>query len=91
MDLVSSLDPSAPSAAPAGPALAWRGDDPVIFSRVLAALQTAEIPTHQIVDHDQFAFQPGILRPCYGIFVRREDAPRVEEIVRWAIEGEPTE
>ena len=76
---------------PAGPALAWRGDDPVIFGRVLAALQNADIPTHQIVDHDQFAFQPAILRPCYGIFVRREDASRVEEIVREAIEDEPTE
>jgi hypothetical protein len=91
VNLVSSLDPSAPSAMPAGPALAWRGDDPVIFSRVLAALQDADIPTHQIVDHDQFAFQPAILRPCYGIFVRREDASRVEEIVREAIGDEPTE
>jgi hypothetical protein len=90
VDLVTSLDPSISPAKQQGPALAWRGDDPVIFSRVLAALQNAEIPSYQIADHDQLAVQPAIPRPRYGIFVRREDASRAEEVVRQALEDKRT-
>jgi hypothetical protein len=88
--LVPSLDPSIPPARHDGPALAWRGDDPVIFSRVLAALQNAEIPNFQIADHDQLPFQPANPRPRYGIFVRREDAFRAEEMVRLTIKDQHT-
>jgi len=69
-----------------GPRLAWRGDDPVAFSRVLAALQEAEIPTYQIEEHDQLVIQPNP-GPGYGIFVRQEDSARAEKIVREALEG----
>jgi len=74
-----------------GPRLAWRGDDPVAFSRVLAVLREAEIPTFQISDHDQLAFQPAIPRPRYGIFVRQEDASRAEKIIREALEAPAAE
>ena len=73
-----------------GPRLAWRGDDPVAFSRVLAALQEAEIPTYQIEEHDQLVIQPN-LGPGYGIFVRQEDASRAEKIVREALEAPAAE
>lgn len=78
------------SSGTTGPRLAWRGDDPVAFSRVLAALQEAEIPTYQISEHDQLVIQP-IPGPGYGIFVRQEDASRAEKIVREALESPAAE
>jgi len=67
-----------------GPQLAWRGNDPVIFSLVLAALRDADIPTYQIADHHELTLEP-IQKPGYGIFVRKEDLSRAEEIVRAAL------
>jgi hypothetical protein len=81
-DLVASLDSSASPARREGPSLAWRGDDPVAFGRVLAALQEARIPSYQIADHDQLAFEPAVPRPRYGIFVRKEDEARAGQVIR---------
>jgi hypothetical protein len=72
-----------------GPALAWRGNDPVEFSRVMAALQEAEIPSYQISDHDQLTFELAIPRPRYGIFVRTEDALRAEQVIRDGLAAKP--
>ena len=73
------------------PALVWSGADPVTFSVVLAALQNAEIPHHQLADHDQLrwgAAAPGL---SYGIFVPQHDAARAEKVIREAIPAEAPE
>ena len=57
-----------------GPKLAWRGEDPVVFSAVQAALVAEHIPTYEIDEHDQLAFQH-VGGPFYNIFVRDEDLP----------------
>ena len=91
--LVDKLQPpshSAPSALDR-PALAWRGDDPVVFSAVLAALGDAEIPNYQISQHEQLPLEPAIPRPRYGIFVRRGDITRAERVIRKAIGTEASE
>jgi hypothetical protein len=68
---------------PVGPAIAWRGNDPIDFSRALAALKAHEIQSYQITEHDNLldltAFQPR-----YGIFVRRDDVARAEKAIREA-------
>lgn len=84
--LVSSLEPP-DIAIISRPVLAWRGDDPVLFSRVVAVLKEAEIPYFLLSDHDHLAFQPAIIRPRYGIFIRSEDAQRAEGVVRTAPES----
>jgi hypothetical protein len=84
-NLVASLGSSESSARREGPVLAWRGDDPVALSRVLAALQEAQIPSYQIADHDQPAFQPAIPRPRCAVFVRREDDARAAQMIREAL------
>jgi len=71
-----------------GPKLAWRGEDPVAFSAVQAALQNANIPTYEIDEHDQLAFQH-VGAPFYGIFVRDEDVARAEKIAREALGEKP--
>ncbi len=60
--------------------LAWRGDDPVALSRVLAALQEAQIPSYQIPDHDHLAYQS--TRPRYAVFVRGDDGARAAQMIR---------
>jgi hypothetical protein len=71
---------------PGGPALAWRGNDPVSFSRALAALREHKIQSYQIDDHDQLS-HIGAYRPSYGIFVRREDVSRAEKVIRETFAG----
>ena len=80
-ELVSSLISSEASARAGAPVLAWRGDDPVALSRVLAALQEAQVPSYQIADHDQLAFQPAVPRPRYAIFVRGDDGARAAQLI----------
>ena len=84
--LVARLDSSKSGAVPNGPALAWRGNDPVSFSRALAALREHNIQSYQIDDHDQLS-HIGAYRPNYGIFVRREDAFRAEKVIRETFAG----
>ena len=83
--LVVKLDNSkAPGQA--GPALAWRGNDPVAFSRALAALRENNIQTHQITENDNLPYL-AVSQPRYGIFVRREDVLRAEKIIRETFAG----
>jgi len=84
--LVAELDSSRASDRFSGPALAWRGNDPVSFSRALAALREHKIQSYQIDDHDQLS-HIGAYRPSYGIFVRREDASLAEKIIRETFAG----
>ena len=65
--------------------LAWRGDDPVALSRVLAALQEANIPSYQIPAQDHPAYQPTVSRTRYAVFVRGEDNARAAELIRKAM------
>ena len=84
--LVTILDSSKEPAGQGGPALAWRGNDPVAFSRALAALREHKIQSYQIDDHDQLS-HIGASRPSYGIFVRREDVSRAEKVIRETFAG----
>ena len=83
--LVESLD-SEPTPALEGPALTWRGNDPVSFSRALAALRDHKIQSYHIDEHDQLS-RIAAYRPSYGIFVRREDVARAEKIIRETFAG----
>ena len=84
--LVAKLEPPKSLAAPDGPALAWRGNDPVSFSRALAALREHNIHSYQIDEHDQLS-HISAYRPSYGIFVRREDLSRAEKVIRETFAG----
>ena len=77
VDLVDRIvDSKRPAPSKQGrPALAWRGDDPVVFSAALAALGDEKIPNYEMSDHEQLPFEPAIPRPQYAIFVRQEDCP----------------
>jgi hypothetical protein len=85
--LVDTLDSSERSepAKQDRPALAWRGDDPVVFSAVLAALGDEEIPNYEMSDHEQLPFEPASPRPQYAIFVRQEDVSRAKKAIRQVI------
>jgi hypothetical protein len=83
--LVAKSEPSK-EPGPDGPALAWRGNDPVSFSRALAALRDHKIQSYQIDEHDQLSHFAAY-RPSYGIFVRREDVSRAEKIIRETFAG----
>ncbi len=85
--LVDKLDPSKQSGPSKHdrPALAWRGDDPVAFSAVLAALGDEEIPNYEMSDHEQLPFEPAIPRPQYAIFVRQEDLSRAKKAIQEVI------
>ncbi len=88
VDLVDRLDSSSEQAGPSKhdrPALAWRGDDPVVFSAVLAALGDEEIPNYEMSDHEQLPFEPAIPRPQYAIFVRQEDVSRAKKAIQEVI------
>jgi hypothetical protein len=78
--LVAELEPSK-APGPDGPALAWRGNDPVAFSRALAALREHKIQSYQISEHDNLPYLAAF-QPRYGIFVRREDVSRAEKVIR---------
>jgi hypothetical protein len=86
--LVDKLDSSSKGAESSKhdrPALAWRGDDPVVFSAVLAALGDEEIPNYEMSDHEQLPFEPAIPRPQYAIFVRQEDVSRAKKAIQEVI------
>lgn len=84
--LVAELDTPKAPAGQVGPALAWRGNDPVAFSRALAALREHKIQSYQIDNHDQLS-HIGANRPSYGIFVSREDVSRAEKVIRETFAG----
>ena len=85
VELVERLDASSKREGPSKedrPALAWRGDDPVVFSAVLAALGDEEIPNYEMSDHEQLPFEPAIPRPQYAIFVRQQDLSRAKKAIQ---------
>jgi hypothetical protein len=69
-----------------GPALAWSGDDPVAFSRAVAALEEAHIPVFKMAEHDQFTV-PQISGPQYRLFVPKQSAPAAQKAIAAALTG----
>jgi len=82
--LVESLNDSATSRVPQGAVVAWLGADPVVFSRVQAALKEAEIETYYADEHyrQMWQWQPGARYPRYVIYVSAQDATRAAEAIR---------
>jgi hypothetical protein len=68
-----------------GTALAWSGDDPVAYSRAVAALEEVGIRIYKITEHDPLVFQ-SMQTPWYAILVARSDAKRAEAAVREALD-----
>lgn len=88
--LVESLDSLESFSGTDGAGLAWRGNDPVIFSRVLGALRDHKIQSYQIAEHDQLS-RFAAMRPSYEIFVRRDDVAPAEKVIREALESKASE
>ena len=80
---------SATKQSQSGPALAWSGDDPVAYGRILAALEDAQIPVFPITEHDQFSTVPQISGPSYRVFVPSRDLPRAQQAIREALGSNP--
>ncbi len=59
----------------------WHGDDPAAFSAVLAALQDADIQTHEISAHYHLSRIPGTYGPLQGIYVHSEDLPAAHKVI----------
>ena len=72
-----------------GPALAWSGDDPVAYTRAMAALEDAQIPVFPITEHDQFSTVPQISGPSYRVFVPSHDLARAQKAIRDALASNP--
>lgn len=72
-------------------AIAWSGDDPVAYTRALAALEEAEIPVFEIAEHDQFVMVPQISGPGYRILIAQSDFSRAEKAIREALDAPPQE
>jgi hypothetical protein len=88
--LIGTLDPVAKPSSQDGPAIAWRGNDPVDFSRALAALKVNEIQSYQITEHDNLPYLTAF-QPRYGIFVRGDDIARAEKAIREALASKISE
>jgi hypothetical protein len=88
--LVESLDSALKPTSQDGPAIAWRGNDPIDFSRALAALKAHEIQSYQITEHDNLPYLTAF-QPRYGIFVRRDDVARAEKAIREAFTSKLSE
>jgi hypothetical protein len=84
LPLVGSLNTAERPDQPSGPAIVWRGNDPIEFGRALAALKDHEIQSYQITEHDNLPYLTAI-QPRYGIFVRRDDVSRAEKVIREAL------
>ena len=80
-----------PNARQGATAIAWSGDDPVAYSRALAALEEANIPVSEIAEHDQFVAVPQISGPQYRILIAQSDAAQAEKVLRDAFAGTGTE
>jgi hypothetical protein len=70
-------------------AVAWSGEDPIVYGRALAALEEANIPVFEIAEHDQFVAVPQISGPRYRILIAQNDAARAEKAIREALKAEP--
>ncbi|MGH9575436.1 MAG: hypothetical protein ACRD40_18150 [Candidatus Acidiferrales bacterium] len=67
-----------------GAAVAWSGDDPIAYTRAIAALGDAGIKVFDIAENDQFVGVPQISGPRYRVIIAESDAPRAEKAIREA-------
>jgi hypothetical protein len=89
VDLVESRPVSARAENPGSHDTAvavWRGDDPVAFSAILAALEEANIPARQLSLHEQFSGIFAIQPPAYEILVHPDNAAQAEKVIRDALQ-----
>ena len=70
-------------------AIAWSGDDPIVYGRALAALEEANIPVFEIAEHDQFVAVPQISGPRYRILIAQSAASRAEKAILEPLGAEP--
>lgn len=70
------------SGSTGGAALAWSGDDPITYTRVMAALEDAEIKMFDIAENDQFVGVPQISGPRYRVIIAESDLTQAEKVIR---------
>lgn len=68
--------------------MAWSGDDPIAYTRAMAALDDAGIKTFDIAENDQFSTIPQISGPRYRVIVAEADAAQAEQVLRETFAGE---
>jgi hypothetical protein len=68
-----------------GAALAWSGDDPVAYSRAVAAIEEAGILVYKITEHDPLVLQ-SMPAPWYAILVAQSDVERAKRAVNEALD-----
>ncbi len=65
-----------------GAAVVWSGDDPIAYTRAMAALEDAGIKSFDIAENDQFVGVPQISGPRYRVIIAESDAARAEKVLR---------
>jgi len=80
-----------PSPGQGRAAVAWGGDDPILYTRIIAALEDANVPMFDLEEHDQFFTVPMISGPRYRVIVAGSDLARAEKAIQDAIGKEPAE
>jgi hypothetical protein len=90
LPLVGSLESVEQPNQALGPAIVWRGNDPIDFGRALAALKDHKIQSYQITEHDNLPYLTAF-QPRYGIFVRRDDVAQAEKVIREAFASKLSE
>jgi hypothetical protein len=73
------------SGSAGGAALAWSGDDPITYTRVMAALEDEGIKIFEIAENDQFVGIPQISGPRYRVIIAESDLPRAEKVITEAL------
>ncbi len=68
---------------------AWRGTDPVAFSRVVDALREASVPHHVKATSDHLFFEFGTPRPFYEVQVLRSDLLAAQRLLEGISESPP--
>ena len=59
----------------------WRGDDPVVFGRIVAVLSEAGLPFEPETDFSHLSLFPDLHRPGYSIVVQANDYERAAKLV----------
>ena len=68
--------------------MAWSGNDPIAYTRAMAALEEAGIKTFDIAENDQFSTVPQISGPRYRVIVAETDAQQARTVIREAFSRE---
>ena len=71
-----------------GAAMAWSGEDPIAYTRAVAALEDAGIKVFDIAENDQFMGVPQISGPRYRVLIAQSDAAQAQKVLREAFNDE---